>query len=144
LRVLGLDVGDRRIGIAVSDPMGWTAQGVCVIRRTSPEKDLQKIADLAAKLEVSSIVCGLPVNMNGTYGPQTQKVLEFSEQIRSVTGLPVRLWDERLSTVAAEKVLDEAGMGWRRKRRVVDMTAACLILQSYLDSKRSVGRSDQG
>lgn len=136
LRVLGLDIGDRRIGVAVSDPMGWTAQGVCVIQRTAPERDLQQINDLVAELGVSCVVCGLPVNMNGTHGPQTEKVVSFSEQIREATGLSVKLWDERLTTVAAERALDEAGLTWRQKRQVVDMTAACLILQSYLDSRR--------
>ncbi|MGB4476855.1 MAG: Holliday junction resolvase RuvX [Bacillota bacterium] len=141
MRVLGLDIGDRRIGVAVSDPMGWTAQGVCVIQRTAPEKDLQAINSIVTELGVSCVVCGLPVNMNGTYGPQTEKVASFCELIRDATGLPVELWDERLTTVAAERVLDEAGLTWRKKRRVVDMTAACLILQSYLDSRRP---GDQG
>lgn len=139
MRILGLDIGDRRIGVAVSDPMGWTAQGVCVIERTSPENDLGRIAGLVAELGASTIVCGLPVNMNGTHGPQAQKVAEFSSRVQNKTGLTVDLWDERLSTMAAEKALDESGMSWRKKRKVVDMTAACLILQSYLDSKRPGG-----
>ncbi len=139
MRVLCLDVGDRRIGVAVSDPMGWTAQGVCVIERTSPDKDLKRIAGLAAELGASAVVCGLPVNMNGTPGPQAEKVAEFASEVRQATGLEVHLWDERLSTMAAERALGEAGMGWRKKRKVVDMTAACLILQSYLESRRSGG-----
>lgn len=137
MRILGLDIGDRRIGVAVSDPMGWTAQAVCVIERTSPDADLRRIAELVTELGVSDIVCGLPVNMNGTRGPQAHKVEQFSSQIADATGVQVQLWDERLSTVAATRVLDESGMNWRKKRKVVDMTAACLILQSYLDSRRS-------
>ncbi|MGB4219402.1 MAG: Holliday junction resolvase RuvX, partial [Bacillota bacterium] len=86
MRVLGLDIGDRRIGVAVSDPMGWTAQGVCVIQRTAPEKDLQAINNIVKELGVSCVVCGLPVNMNGTYGPQTEKVASFCELIRDATG----------------------------------------------------------
>lgn len=137
MRILGLDIGDRRIGVAVSDPMGWTAQAVCVIERRSQDADLQRIAELVTDLGVSGIVCGLPVNMNGTRGPQSHKVEQFSSEIGNATGVPVELWDERLSTVAASRVLDESGMNWRKKRKVVDMTAACLILQSYLDSRRS-------
>jgi len=139
LRVLCLDVGDRRIGVAVSDPMGWTAQGVCVIERASADEDLRRIARLAAEFDASAVVCGFPVNMNGTPGPQAEKVAEFASRLREATGLEVNLWDERLSTMAAERALDEAGMGWRKKRKVVDMTAACLILQSYLESRRSGG-----
>lgn len=110
-----------------------------MIERASADEDLRRIARLAAEFDASAVVCGFPVNMNGTPGPQAEKVAEFASRLREATGLEVNLWDERLSTMAAERALDEAGMGWRKKRKVVDMTAACLILQSYLESRRSGG-----
>ena len=111
---------------------------VCVIERVSPDKDVKD-----SRLRQSSVLppscVGHSVNMNGTLGPQAEKVAEFASRLREATGLEVELWDERLSTMAAERALDEAGMGWRKKRKVVDMTAACLILQSYLESRRPGG-----
>lgn len=135
MRIMGLDVGDRTIGIAVSDAMGWTAQGVEVIRRTSTAKDLSRLKELATLHEVTSFVVGLPKNMNGTIGPQGEKVLEFVETLKKTMGLPVVLWDERLTTVAAQKILITADVSRAKRKQVVDKMAAALILQGYLDSK---------
>lgn len=135
MRIMGLDVGDRTIGIAVSDAMGWTAQGVEVIRRTVLEKDLFRLKELVKTREVSSFVVGLPKNMNGTVGPQGEKVLEFVEVLKDTFGLPVVLWDERLTTVAAQKTLIAADVSRAKRKLVVDKMAAALILQGYLDSK---------
>jgi putative holliday junction resolvase len=135
MRIMGLDVGDRTIGVAVSDAMGWTAQGVEVIRRTNIERDLTRLKELVTNHEVSSFVVGLPKNMNGTVGPQGEKVQEFVETIKEATGLPVTLWDERLTTVAAQKTLIAADVSRAKRRLVVDKMAAALILQGYLDSK---------
>ena len=136
MRVLGLDVGDRRIGVAVSDPLMMCAQGLTVLQRRKEQDDIEKIKGIVKDQEVSRIICGFPRNMNGTSGPQAEKVGQFSEALQKAVDIPVTLWDERLSTVAAERVLNEAGLGWRKQRKVVDKTAACVILQSYLDSCR--------
>lgn len=135
MRIMGLDVGDRTIGVAVSDAMGWTAQGVEVIRRTSPAKDLLRLQELTALYEVTSFVVGLPKNMNGTVGPQGEKVREFAEVLKQTFGLPVVLWDERLTTAAAQKTLIAADVSRAKRKQVVDKMAAALILQGYLDSK---------
>lgn len=139
MRIMGLDVGDRTIGIAVSDAMGWTAQGVEVIRRTSLAKDLSRLRELITVHEVTSFVVGLPKNMNGTIGPQGEKVLEFAERLKQTFALPVVLWDERLTTVAAQKTLIAADVSRAKRKQVVDKMAAALILQGYLDSKPRSG-----
>lgn len=135
MRVMGLDVGDRTIGIAVSDALGWTAQGVEVIRRSVPEKELARLKELVAQFEITSFVIGLPKNMNGTIGPQGEKVLEYAESLKAALGLPIVLWDERLTTVAAQKTLIAADVSRAKRKQVIDKMAAVLILQGYLDSK---------
>ena len=143
LRILGLDVGDKRIGVAISDPMGWTAQGLEVLERESQEEFL-RLKEIVELYDVEKIVVGLPKNMNGTLGPQAEKVERFIERIGNDIGLPVVRWDERLSTVAAERSLIEADMSRSRRKRVVDKVAAVLILQSYLDfTDRRKGISSQ-
>jgi putative Holliday junction resolvase len=139
MRIMGLDVGDRTIGVAVSDAFGWTAQGLEVIRRTSLERDLIRLKELVQQCEVSSFVVGLPKNMNGTLGPQGEKVLAFVDVLKEAAGLPVELWDERLTTVAAQKTLISADVSRAKRRQVVDKMAAALILQGYLDSKSRRG-----
>lgn len=135
MRMIGLDVGDRTIGIAISDAMGWTAQGVEVIKRTTLERDLARIKELIETHEISAFVIGLPKNMNGTIGPQGEKVQAFVEIVKAKFNLPVILWDERLTTVAAQKMLISADVSRAKRRQVVDKMAAALILQGYLDSK---------
>ncbi|MCM3746642.1 Holliday junction resolvase RuvX [Paenibacillus pasadenensis] len=131
---MGLDYGDRRIGVALSDPMGWTAQGLEVLQRRDGS-ELQRIAQLAAEYEVTEFVVGLPKNMNGTIGPRGEICIAFAEELGQVFNLPVHLWDERLSTVSAERTLLEADVSRKKRKQVVDKMAAALILQNYLDSK---------
>lgn len=133
MRILGLDYGDRKIGVAVSDALGWTAQGLEVIVRTSQEKDLKRLEQIVKDHEVEAIVLGLPKNMNGTVGPRGEISIAYAEMLRQSLGLPVHLWDERLSTVSAERTLLEADVSRKKRRQVVDKMAATIILQTYLD-----------
>ena len=132
-RVLGLDVGDKTIGIAVSDPLMLTAQGVEVRRRTSSATDLSYLRELIRQYDVEVVVVGLPKNMNGSIGPQAQKTQAFAQQVRQECAVPVVEWDERLTTRQAERVLLEADASRRRRKQVRDKLAAQLILQNYLD-----------
>ncbi|CDF58254.1 Holliday junction resolvase RuvX [Thermobrachium celere] len=133
MRILGLDVGDKTIGVAISDPLGWTAQGVKTIKRVGIKKDLQEILSIIKQYNVEKIVVGLPKNMNGTLGPQSEKVLNFCEKLKEVCNLEIILEDERLTTVAAERMLMEADMHWSKRKKVIDTIAATYILQGYLD-----------
>ncbi|WP_068615899.1 Holliday junction resolvase RuvX [Paenibacillus tuaregi] len=135
MRILGLDYGDRRIGAAVSDAFGWTAQGLETIERRGDESELKRIAGLVKEYEAEEIVVGLPKNMNGTVGPRGEICIEFAEKLRQVLGLPVHLWDERLTTVSAQRTLLEADVSRKKRKQVVDQLAATLILQNFLDSK---------
>ena len=134
-RIMGLDIGDKTIGVAVSDLMGITAQGVKTIRRVGKKKDIEELKAIIKERQVNKIVSGLPKNMNGTLGPQGEKVLKFCELIKEETGLEIEFWDERLSTVAAERSLIEADVRRDKRKKVIDMLAAVIILQGYLDSK---------
>lgn len=133
MRILGLDVGDKTIGVAVSDPLGWTAQGIKTIRRVGIKKDLQEIINIVNEYSVEKIVVGLPKNMNGTLGPQSEKVLKFCDKLKEVCNLEIILEDERLTTMAAERTLIEAEMHWSKRKKVIDTVAATYILQGYLD-----------
>jgi len=135
LRIMALDLGDRRIGVAVSDELGWTAQGIGVVERHRDGRELEEIERLVREREVSEIVVGLPRNMDGSIGPRGEICIAFAEMLRGKLQLPVHLWDERLTTVAAERTLLEADVSRRKRRQVVDKLAATLILQHYLDSK---------
>lgn len=136
-RVLGIDYGDVRIGIAVSDLMGWTAQGVETIHRKNEEQDIARIGELIRQYEVEKIVLGFPKNMNGTIGPRGEISQQFAEMLTEKFGLPVILWDERLSTMAAERMLVSADVSRKKRKQVVDKMAAAIILQNYLDSQSS-------
>lgn len=139
-RIMGLDFGSKTVGVAISDPLGLTAQGVETITRPSENKlrrTLARIEALAAEYGVTSFVLGMPKNMNNTIGERAEKSLEFGEMIRRRTGMPVIMWDERLTTVAAEQTLIESGVRREERKKYVDMIAAVYILQGYLDS---VGR----
>lgn len=138
MKTLGLDVGTKTIGVAASDEFGWTAQGVDTIRRNLDdiEKDWEKLDTLIKELNISSVVVGLPKNMNGTIGPSGEACQQFGEEIKRRFDLPIILWDERLTTVAAEKMLIAADMSRKKRKKVIDKMAAVLILQGYLDSKQ--------
>ena len=133
-RIMGLDVGDKTIGVALSDPLGWTAQGLKTVRRTGIKKDLQELGEIIEEYDVKKIVVGLPKNMNGTIGPQCKKVLEFNEKLsKRFNDIEIIQWDERLTTVAAERTLIEADVGRKKRKEVIDKIAAVHILQGYLD-----------
>ncbi len=142
-RTLGLDVGTKTIGVAVSDEMGWTAQGLSTLARRGLAADLEALRRLAAEWDVERVVIGLPKNMNGTLGPQAAAVLEFAEAVKAALGLPVVTWDERLSTVAANRALLEGDVSRRKRKAVVDTVAAALILQGYLDRQAAIRASRQ-
>ena len=137
-RIMGLDIGDKTIGVAVSDLMGLTAQGVTTIKRVGKKKDIEAIKQIIAEKQVNKIVSGLPKNMNGTVGPQGEKVQKFCELLKEETNLPIEFWDERLSTVAAERSLIEGNVRRENRKKVIDMLAAVIILQGYLDLKRNL------
>ena len=135
LRILALDVGDKRIGIAVSDPLGLTAQGLeTYVRTGDDEADAAYIRDLAQKYQPVRLLFGLPRNMDGTYGFQSEKVRAFADTVLSGFSGEHAFYDERLTTVSAERVLCEAELNWKQRRKVVDKVAAVVILQSYLAS----------
>ena len=137
-RIMGLDFGSKTVGVAVSDGLGLTAQGVEIIRRTSENKlrqTLARIESLIGEYEVGKIVLGFPKNMNNTIGERAEKTLAFKEMLERRTGLPIVMWDERLTTVAADRVLIEAGVRRENRKGYVDEIAAVFILQGYLVSK---------
>lgn len=136
MRILGLDYGSKTVGVAVSDPLGFTAQGMEIIRRKSENKmrqTLARIEELIAQYQVEEIVLGLPKNMNNTLGDRAEKSLELKETLERRTGLPVVMWDERLTTVSANRVLMETGVRRENRKEHVDEIAAVFILQGYLD-----------
>ena len=146
MRIMGLDLGSKTVGVAVSDPLGITAQGVEIIRRESEDKmrrTLARIEELAKQYEVDTFVLGYPKHMDNTIGERAQKSEAFKEKLERRTGLPVILWDERLTTVAADNAMDEAGLSREKKKNYVDMIAASLILQGYLDSLAFAAKREQ-
>lgn len=135
MRIMGLDVGERTIGVAVSDAMGWTAQGIETIRRQNPERDMTRLTELIDEYQITEIVVGLPRNMNGTIGPSGESCQAFAASLIEHTSLPVHLWDERLTTAAAERMLISADVSRSKRKKVIDKIAATFILQGYLDAK---------
>ena len=145
MRILGLDYGSKTVGVAVSDPLGITAQGVEIIRRQSENKlrrTLARIEELIARYQVEKIVLGLPKNMNNTLGDRAEKSLELKDTLERRTGLDVVMWDERLTTVSAEKVLMESGVRREHRKEYVDEIAAVFILQGYLHYLANQKKSD--
>ncbi|BBI34820.1 Holliday junction resolvase RuvX [Cohnella abietis] len=134
MRIMGLDYGERRIGVAMSDLFGWTAQGTEVIDQKIVKDPMVRIAELVKEYEVESIVVGLPKNMNGSIGPSGENCIEFADQLKQKLSLPVNMWDERLTTVSAERTLLEADVSRAKRKKVIDKMAAAILLQSYLDS----------
>ena len=136
-RIMGLDVGDKTIGVAVSDLMGLTAQGVKTVKRIGKKKDIEALKEIIKERQVNKIVSGLPKNMNGTLGPQGEKVIKFCELLEQETGIKIEYWYERLSTVAAERTLIQGNVRRENRKGVIDMVAAVIILQGYLDRQRN-------
>ncbi len=135
-RVLGLDVGSKRIGMAVSDPLGITAQGIDTLQRQNKRLDFEKLAKVIAEFAITKIVVGYPLRMSGAEGVQAEKMQRFAEELRERFRLPVHLWDERLTSAEANRLLRETDMSIRRRGQVVDQMAAVLILQSWMESSR--------
>ena len=140
MRILGLDMGSKTIGVAMSDPLGWTAQGITTIRRTKKENDLEEIQKICKEYGVETIVVGLPKNMNGTIGEAGEKALEFSELLKEQTGLPIEMWDERLTTVAAHRAMLEADLSRNKRKKIVDKIAESSKVE---DSNGTVLRENQ-
>ncbi|MDN5317719.1 MAG: putative pre6S rRNA nuclease [Thermoanaerobacterium sp.] len=139
MRIIGLDVGDKTIGVAISDPSGLIAQGIKTIKRSNLDDDIQEINKIINSFKAEEIVVGFPKNMNGTIGPQGQKVINFVEILKKEIDLPILLWDERLTTVEANRMLIEgADMRRDKRKKVIDKLAATIILQGYLDHKRKL------
>jgi putative Holliday junction resolvase len=133
VRILALDVGSKRIGLAVSDPLGLTAQGLGVLERKDWDRDLARLVDIARPYRVQEILVGLPRHMDGRLGGQAEEILALARALGEALGARVATWDERLSTVEAERLLIQADLSRRKRRRVVDQVAASIILQAYLD-----------
>lgn len=137
MRVLGLDVGTKTVGVALSDEFGWTAQGLTTLK-INEEKSVfgfEEIGQLIKEYQVDTVVIGLPKNMNGTIGPRAEASMQYAREIESKFAVPTVLWDERLTTMAAERVLLEADVSRKKRKKVIDKMAAVMILQGYLDSK---------
>jgi len=135
MRIMGIDYGDSRIGIAISDPFGWTAQGVETIKWSDDiTKPIERIKELCSKNRVEKIIIGLPKNMDGSLGERAEKTLQFAEKLAESVDIEIIKWDERLTTVAANRTMHELGLKTSKKKNVVDQIAAVYILQGYLDS----------
>lgn len=138
-RVLGLDVGTKRIGLAISDPLGITAQGLETLQRRNKRIDFEALGKVIQQFEVAEIVVGYPLRMSGAEGPGADKMQLFAEELRLRFHLPVHLWDERLTSAQANRLLRETNMSIKRRGEVVDQMAAVLILQSWMDAQQSAG-----
>ncbi len=136
-RLMGLDVGTRTIGVAVSDALGVTAQGLPTIRRKNKRTDMAELERVVREQHVAEIVVGYPLHMSGGQTAGSERVAAFAEQLKKEFGLPVHLWDERLTTAEAQRVLRETDMSIRRRGQVVDQMAAVLILQSFMERRRA-------
>lgn len=135
---MGLDVGSKTVGVALSDELGWTAQGLETIRINEEENvfGFEQLGKIIKEYEVNKIIIGLPKNMNGTIGPRGEASQFFGKKLEELYGLPVILWDERLTTMAAERILLEADVSRKKRKKVIDKMAAAIILQGYLDSQK--------
>lgn len=134
---MGLDVGSKTVGVAVSDELGWTAQGLKTLKINEEKQEFgfEEIGQLIKEYQIDTVVIGLPKNMNGTIGPRGEASKQFASEIESKFAVPTVLWDERLTTMAAERVLLEADVSRKKRKKVIDKMAAVMILQGYLDSK---------
>ena len=135
MRIIGIDFGEARTGIAMSDPMGWTAQGVCTVSERNPEKVAEKVCEIIKEYKAEKAVLGLPRNMDGSEGFRAEATRKFAEILKTKTDIEIVFWDERLSTVSAQRTLNETGFNPKKKRSVIDTVAATYILQGFLDKK---------
>ncbi|PLS01249.1 Holliday junction resolvase RuvX [Neobacillus cucumis] len=137
MRAMGLDVGSKTVGVALSDELGWTAQGLKTLKINEEKQEFgfEEIGQLIKEYQVDTVVIGLPKNMNGTIGPRGEASQQFAAEIESRFSVPTVLWDERLTTMAAERVLLEADVSRKKRKKVIDKMAAVMILQGFLDSK---------
>ncbi|CAM5195564.1 Putative pre-16S rRNA nuclease OS=Ureibacillus acetophenoni OX=614649 GN=SAMN05877842_102291 PE=3 SV=1 [Ureibacillus acetophenoni] len=140
MRIMGLDVGSRTVGIAISDALGWTAQGIETVQINEDEGEfgIERIKELVKEYAVTEFVVGFPKNMNNTVGPRGEASQNYKKLLEETFQLPVKLWDERLSTMAAERMLIEADVSRKKRKKVIDKMAAVMILQGYLDSKGGI------
>ncbi len=136
MRILGIDYGDSRIGVAVSDPMGWTAQGLETVKsKESLKKAIARILEIIKQYDIKDIVIGYPLNMNGTAGPRTERTEAFIKKLLELDDFNIVKWDERLTTVSAHRTMNELGIKASNKKNIVDTMSAVLILQGYLDRR---------
>lgn len=137
MRIMGLDVGSKTVGVAVSDALGWTAQGIETVKidEANGEFGIERIAELVKEYAITEFVVGFPKNMNNTVGPRGEASENYKKLLEDTFSLPVKLWDERLTTMAAERMLIEADVSRKKRKQVIDKMAAVMILQGYLDSK---------
>lgn len=140
---MALDVGKVRVGVALSDPLGYTAQPLLTLWRKTRGEDLRSLLRLIRKHEVVEIVVGNPLHMSGDISPWAIKVQEFAEELRKRSGLPVQLWDERLSSVAAHEILDETGYGQQDRKYVIDQVAAVVILRGWMEAREQTARQEK-
>lgn len=134
MRVLALDVGEKNIGVAISDELGWTAQGLPNLKCKTKDEDIAAIVELAKAKKVSEIVVGMPINLDGSLGKKAKEVAGFVEDLKKELNLPIKVWDERLSSKEAERVMLEADLSRKKRKAKIDRLAAQLILQNYLDA----------
>lgn len=144
MRFMGLDVGKARIGVAVSDETGLIARSIATLQRTSGKRDLEALGRLIEANEVQHVVVGNPLNMDGTTGAQSLQMWRFAEKLRSAVPVEVSLWDERLSSFAAEQLLIERGRHWSKRKQEIDKLAAVMILQDFLDHHNSTPAVEKG
>ncbi|MFJ7734541.1 Holliday junction resolvase RuvX [Lysinibacillus sp. NPDC097231] len=137
MRIMGLDVGSKTVGVAISDALGWTAQGIETVKidEANGEFGIDRIAELVKEYAITEFVVGFPKNMNNTVGPRGEASENYKKLLEETFSLPVKLWDERLTTMAAERMLIEADVSRKKRKQVIDKMAAVMILQGYLDSK---------
>ncbi len=143
-RVLGMDVGSKTIGLAVSDPLGITAQGLLTIRRKNKRLDFEQLANVIREYQVSEIVIGYPLRMSGMEGVQAEKMQRFADEVREKFGLPVHLWDERLTSSQANRLLREFDLSMKKRGKAVDRMAAVLILQNWMEARGIAGQQTDG
>jgi len=137
MRIMGLDVGSKTVGVAISDALGWTAQGIETVKidEVNGEFGVERIAELVKEYAITEFVVGYPKNMNNTVGPRGEASENYKKLLEETFSLPVKLWDERLTTMAAERMLIDADVSRKKRKQVIDKMAAVMILQGYLDSK---------